>query len=64
MLSMKQILCEMEADVSKLQVSLDEKRFFDMSYRLGRLGGSSLLLQEIVNSKVQESKEVTNEEVP
>ena len=64
MLSMKQIICEMEADVSKLQVCLDEKRFLEMSYLLGKLGGYSLVMQQMVSSKIQESKEVTNEEVP
>jgi len=60
MLSMKQIICEMEESVSKLQVHLDAKRFSEMPYLLGRLGGYSLLMQEIVNAKLQESKEVTN----
>lgn len=60
MFSMKQILCEMEASVSRLNFCLAEQRFLDMPYLIGRLSGYSELLQDIVNSKLCELKEVTN----
>jgi len=61
MLSISQILCDIENTVGRLTVCDAERRFADMPYNLGLLAGYSLLLQEIVNSKLQEPEEVTNE---
>jgi len=57
MLSMKQILCEMEASLSKLNLCLDEQRFSDMPYLLGKLSSYNQLLNEMLNLKLCESSE-------
>lgn len=54
MLSMKQILCEIESCVEKLKLCLIEKHFVDMPYFLIRMQGYNLLLQEIIISKLSE----------
>ena len=64
MLSMYQLLREMEDSVSRLISCFDENQLADMPYLLGRLSGYSELLQDIVRSKLCEGKEVTYEGVP
>lgn len=57
MLSMKQVLCEMEASVTRLDLCREERRYIDMPYLIGRLSGYNELLQDFVNAKLCKSAE-------
>ena len=57
MLSMKQVIYEMEACLSQLELCREENRYIDMPYLIGRLTGYNELLREYVNTKLCESAE-------
>lgn len=58
---MELIISEMKTAVLRLETQRLEKRFDDMPYLLGRLLGYNDLLQEILDKKLREPKEVTDE---
>lgn len=64
MFSMKQIICGMESCTHKLNTYRLENRLEDMPYLLGLLAEYEQLLCKMVQRKLAESKEVTNEKVP
>jgi len=57
MLSMKQVLCEIESSLTKLDLLREEKKYIEMRYVIFRLIGYTKLLREFVNKKICESDE-------
>jgi len=52
--TLKQIICELDACVHHLEIYNEEKRYSDMLYLCGRLTGYSELLRDMAERKYRE----------